>query len=69
MALPVYDFTLTDETYSVNVSIHSVPKNVDEPRARFLIGELDHLYWIFGSVVGSLLGQSLPIDFTGIDFQ
>lgn len=42
---------------------------MDEPRARFLIGELDHLYWIFGSVVGSLLGQSLPIDFTGIDFS
>lgn len=66
---PFMIFTLTDETYSVNVSIHTVPKNVDEPRARFLIGELDHFYWILGSVVGSLLGQSLPIDFTGIDFS
>lgn len=66
---PFMIFTLTDETYSVNVSIHSVPENVDEPRARFLIGELDHSYWIAGSVIGSLLGQNLPIDFTGIDFS
>lgn len=66
---PFMIFTLTDETYSVNISVHSVPKNVDEPRARFLIGELDHLYWIAGSVIGSLLGQNLPIDFTGIDFS
>lgn len=66
---PFMIFTLTDETYSVNVSIQSVPDRVDEPKARFLIGELDHLYWIAGSVLGSLLGQSLPIDFTGIDFS
>ncbi len=66
---PFMIFTLTDETYSVNISIHSVPENVDESLARFLIGELDHLYWIIGSVIGSLLGQSLPIDLTGIDFS
>lgn len=66
---PFMIFTLTDETYSVNISIHSVPENVDEPRARFLIGELDHFYWIAGSVIGSLLGQNLPVDFTGIDFS
>lgn len=66
---PFMIFTLTDETYSVNVSINAVPENVDEPKARFLIGELDHFYWIAGSVIGSLLGQSLPIDFTGIDFS
>lgn len=62
-------YTLTDETYSVNVSIKTVPLDVDEPRARFLIGELDHLYWILGSVTGALLGQNLPLDFTGIDFS
>ena len=66
---PFMIFSLTDETYSVNVSIQSVPKDVDEPHARYLIGELDHLYWILGSVLGSLLGQSLPVDFTGIDFS
>lgn len=66
---PFMIFTLTDETYSVNISFDRVPGGVSEPRARFLIGEFDHLYWILGSVLGSLLGQSLPVDFTGIDFS
>lgn len=66
---PFMIFTLTDETYSVNSSITVVPKNVDEPKARFIIGELDHLYWIIGSALGSLLSQLIPIDFTGIDFS
>ena len=55
---PFMIFTLTDETYSVNASILSVPDGVDESRARFLIGEFDHVYWI-----------ALPMDFTGIDFS
>ena len=54
---------------SVNSSITCIPKNVNEPKARFLIGELDHLYWIIGSALGSLLSQLIPIDFTGIDFS
>lgn len=66
---PFMIFSLTDETYSVNVSLKSVPENVDEPKARFLIGEFDHFYWVLGSVIGSLAGQSIPIDFTGIDFS
>ena len=66
---PFMIFTLTDETYSVNSSITYIPENVNEPKARFLIGELDHLYWIIGSALGSLLSQLIPIDFTGIDFS
>lgn len=66
---PFMIFTLTDETYSVNTSFSTVPQGVDEVRARFLIGEFDHLYWILGSVIGSLAGQIIPIDFTGIDFS
>lgn len=66
---PFMIFTLTDETYSVNTSFSTVPKGVDEVKARFLIGEFDHLYWIVGSIIGSLAGQIIPIDFTGIDFS
>ena len=66
---PFMIFTLTDETYSVNSSIVSVCENVDEPKARFLIGEFNHIYWIIGSALGSLLSQMIPIDFTGIDFS
>ncbi len=66
---PFMIFTLTDETYSVNVSINDVPADVDEIKARYLIGEFNHLYWILGSVTGSVLGMSIPFDLTGIDFS
>lgn len=66
---PFMIFTLTDETYSVNTSFNTVPENVNEPHARFLIGVFDHIYWIIGSVIGSVASQSIPVDFTGIDFS
>ncbi len=66
---PFMIFSLTDETYSVNTSFEKTPENVDEIKARYLIGLFDHIYWILGSVIGSLAGQSIPIDFTGIDFS
>lgn len=66
---PFMIFSLTDETYSVNVSITEVPEDVDEIRARHLIGEFNHVYWIIGSAVGSVLGMSIPFDLTGIDFS
>lgn len=66
---PFLIFSLTDETYSVNTSIHTVPDDVDEVKARYLMGEFNHIYWIIGSVIGSLAGQLIPIDFTGIDFS
>lgn len=66
---PFMIFSLTDETYSVNTSFSTVPKNVNETKARYLIGLFDHIYWILGSVIGSLAGQLIPIDFTGIDFS
>ena len=66
---PFLIFSLTDETYGVNSSFSTVPKGVDEGNARFLIGLFDHIYWIIGSVIGSLAGQLIKIDFTGIDFS
>lgn len=66
---PFMIFSLTDETYSVNTSFQTVPSQVDEVKARFYIGLFDHMYWIFGSVIGSLAGQLIPIDFTGVDFS
>ena len=66
---PYLIFSLTDETYGVNSSFSDVPKGVNEGDARFLIGLFDHIYWILGSVIGSLAGQLIKIDFTGIDFS
>lgn len=66
---PFLIFSFTDETYSVNLTVNSVPEGVDETKARYFIGLFDHCYWIIGSVIGALAGQIIPIDFTGIDFS
>lgn len=67
-AFPYMVFSLTDETYSLQISPEPIPAEVDEKRARFLISLLDQLYWVLGSVLGAALGQLLPFDLTGIDF-
>lgn len=65
---PYMIFSLTDETYSVLCSVKLQPE-IDEGKAMFLIALFNHLYWIAGGVLGALLGEFLPIDFTGIDFS
>lgn len=60
-------YTLADETYSVLCSMEP-EEGLDMDRAAFLVSHFNHLYWILGSVVGSLAGEMLPFDLTGIDF-
>lgn len=66
---PFLIFSLTDETYSVNLTFDKTEDGIDEIKARYLLGVFDHIYWIIGSLTGSLLGELIPIDFTGIDFS
>ncbi len=56
---------LTDETYSV---LCFTEKDNAHKLSMLFISIFDHLYWIIGSVLGSLIGE-LPIDFTGVDFS
>lgn len=60
--------TLTDETYSV-LCLVEYDSGLDEDRANFCIALLNHLYWIFGCLVGACAGRLLPFDLTGIDFS
>lgn len=60
-------FSLTDETYSLLCSLKA-PKNIDPNAMRLWIAILDHSYWIFGSILGAVIGGYLPFDSTGIDF-
>lgn len=60
-------FALTDETYSL-VSQNQVPEGVSRHSYCFLVSLFDQIYWVSGSVLGSLAGTLLPIDFTGIAF-
>lgn len=63
---PYLIFALTDETYSLVCS--QVPEGAEPKAYYFWVSLLDHLYWIAGSAIGSLLGAVLPFDSTGMDF-
>lgn len=64
---PYMIFSLTDETYSLLCSI-KVPEDLDENKVYICISGLNHLYWIFGSVLGGLVGNFVPSGITGIEF-
>lgn len=71
---PYMIFSLTDETYSVLCGCQedTILNRWDENDRRsvwFFIALFHQSYWILGSVLGALIGQLLPFDFTGIDFS
>lgn len=64
---PYLIFGLTDETYSLVCD--GAPEDVPDKGAWYTaISAMDQCYWLLGSVLGSLIGQLLPFDLTGIDF-
>lgn len=60
-------FGLTDETFSVLVSI-DVPENFSRDWVYFFITLLNQIYWVSGTVIGVLLGSVITINLEGIDF-
>lgn len=64
---PYMIFALTDETYSL-VSRDQVPEGMHRHTYCFLVSLFDQIYWVAGSVLGSLAGSLLPVNFEGIEF-
>lgn len=64
---PYMIFALTDETYSL-VSKNQVPEGMNRHSYCFLVSLFDQVYWVAGSVLGSLAGSLLPINYEGIEF-
>ena len=62
---PYMIFSLTDETYSVFCSI----PGEESDGVLLRVSLYDQLYWIAGSLLGSVLARQLPVDLTGIDFS
>lgn len=58
---------LTDETYAL-LSANKIPSTVEKSDFYFAVTLLNHIYWISGSVIGSLVGALIPFDMKGIDF-
>lgn len=65
---PYMIFTLTDETYSIMCSFKET-EGVDLKKASFLLAFLDHMYWIIGCTSGTIVGNLITYDLTGIDFS
>lgn len=65
---PYLIFALTDETYSL-VYNGDYPEGVNKYRYWFLISLFNQIYWVTGSVIGSVVGSVLKFDSTGIDFS
>lgn len=65
---PYMIFGLTDETYSVLCGCKTTDPEEKERDSWFWITLMNQSYWVLGSVLGALLGEFLPFDFTGIDF-
>ena len=64
---PYMIFALTDETYSL-VSKNQVPEGISRHGYCFLVSLFDHFYWVAGTVLGSLAGSLIPINYEGIEF-
>ncbi|MCP1109925.1 AzlC family ABC transporter permease [Ohessyouella blattaphilus] len=60
-------FSLTDETYSL-LCTTKIPDDVNQDDFLFAIAVMNQLYWVIGSVIGSLAGTFLPFNSEGIDF-
>lgn len=67
-AKPLLMFTLTDENYSLLCDDRVLEGVNDRHRYYLYVSLLDYLYWIVGTVLGSLLGTVLPFSTEGIDF-
>lgn len=61
-------FGLTDETYSL-LCDGTYPEGEDPHAYQFLVTLFDQIYWIAGSVVGSILGSIITFSTAGIEFS
>ena len=62
-------FGLSDETYSLVCADPVLPQEADWKDYCLLITMMDRGYWIFGSVVGGLIGNAVTFNSAGIDFS
>lgn len=60
-------FSITDETYSLLCS-SKAPKGVNSNSFLFCVAFLNQMYWIIGTVIGSIAGSLITFNTKGIDF-
>lgn len=65
---PYLIYALTDETYSLVCNENSIKSINNKHGYFFAVSLLNQIYWVTGSVAGSLLGSVIPFNTEGIDF-
>ncbi|MGN0721295.1 MAG: AzlC family ABC transporter permease [Anaerovoracaceae bacterium] len=65
---PYMIFALTDETYSLVCSDGTEADETARHKYYFTVSLMNQIYWVAGSVCGSLLGSVIPFNTEGIDF-
>ena len=64
---PYLIFALTDETYSLLCG-EDYPEGVKKSKYQLLVSLFNHIYWITGCALGSVIGSALNFNTAGIDF-
>ena len=64
--LPYMIYTMTDETYAVNLTLQECGK--EKEAIMFLVALFSRCYWMVGAVLGGIVGQLIPFQLEGIDF-
>lgn len=60
-------YTLCDETFSISHEA-TPPKHVEKRDFYFAISLLNYLYWIAGTLIGSVVGSYITFNTKGLDF-
>ncbi|AEE14550.1 AzlC family protein [Thermodesulfobium narugense DSM 14796] len=64
---PYMIFTLTDETYALLTTLKEINK-VNKSKFYIYISSLNHFYWVFGTILGAILGNTIKFNTKGLDF-
>lgn len=67
-AKPYLIFAITDETFALLTTTQE-PDPSTRARLYVVISLLDQLYWVSGTLVGALLGTTVPVAIAGIEFS
>ena len=60
-------FGMCDESFTINCTT-KIPADVDKGYFMFFVTLLNHIYWVAGATLGTLLGYVVSFDTTGIEF-
>ena len=58
-------FALTDESFAL---LKSLDREKNSDKTYFLVALFNHIYWICGAFLGIVVGKSLDVDYSGIEF-